>query len=174
MGLYSKIWRLDAKKTTPAGPLYGPSFSILLQILSPTLHSWRSSISPSKHGTHYFSFSFLIFLSFSPPRPPAPPYSRAAPPPTSPPNPPTVHGRCRRSTSGGSALRSAGVGASSWPQLGARRRGAVGRPPDPRPVLSSYPSTPSHGQRRWPQRGCRRVVGRGAAVREHPHRRRRH
>jgi hypothetical protein len=81
-------------------------------------------------------------------------------------------GRCRRSTGNGSVLRSADVGASSSPQLSAWSKGALGRPPDPHPVLSSYPSTPSHGRRRRPRRGCRRAVGRGAAVREHPHRRR--
>jgi hypothetical protein len=58
MDLYSKNLEVLGKKPTPAGALYRPLFFILLQIPTPTLHSWRPSISPSKRGTHCFPFSF--------------------------------------------------------------------------------------------------------------------
>jgi hypothetical protein len=42
------------KNPTPAEPLNGPPFCMSLQISPLTLHSWRPSKLPSKHGPHFF------------------------------------------------------------------------------------------------------------------------
>jgi hypothetical protein len=65
MGIYSKIWRFWAKKSTPVEPLNGPPFLRPLQISLPSLHSWRPSrplLSPPKMWSHHFyCFSFFLF-----------------------------------------------------------------------------------------------------------------
>jgi hypothetical protein len=72
-----KVW---CKNPSPAGPLNKPLFCIPLQIPPLSLHSWRPSISPSKHGSHHIYFLSLSSLppnTFSPLSPP--PHRRPPP-----------------------------------------------------------------------------------------------